>query len=135
MTWNEIILYAIQTLLRLIVVSLIPYVFSVLKEKWNNDEAHKYLDMTEQLIKDAVDQVQQTYVENMKAEKLFDSNAQKEAFQMVKVSVLNMMNERTQEIVFEAVGDFDEYLRNKIEARVYQLHAGKTENVTAEADA
>lgn len=77
--------------------------------------------MFEQLVKDAVSQVQQTYVENMKAEDLFDEKAQIEAFDMVKSTVLNMMNDRMMKIVMEAVGDFDEYLRNKIEAQVFAI--------------
>lgn len=121
MTWNEVIMYIIETMLKLIVVVIVPYLFNQIRIKLQNDVQIKYLGMFEQLVKDAVSQVQQTYVENMKAEDLFDEKAQIEAFDMVKSTVLNMMNDRMMKIVMEAVGDFDEYLRNKIEAQVFAI--------------
>ena len=121
MTWNEVIMYIIETALKLIIVVLIPYLFNLIRVKLQNETQEKYLGMFEQLVKDAVSQVQQTYVENMKAEDLFDEKAQIEAFDMVKSTVLNMMNDRMMQIVMEAVGDFDEYLRNKIEAQVFAI--------------
>ena len=121
MTWNEVIMYIIETVLKLLVVVIIPYLFNMIRVKLQNDTQIKYLGRFEQLVKDAVSQVQQTYVENMKAEDLFDEKAQVEAFDMVKSTVLNMMNDRMMQIVMEAVGDFDEYLRNKIEAQVFAI--------------
>ena len=121
MTWNEVIMYIIETVLKLLVLVIIPYLFNQIRIKLQNDTQIKYLGMFEQLVKDAVSQVQQTYVENMKAEDLFDEKAQIEAFDMVKSTVLNMMNDRMMKIVMEAVGDFDEYLRNKIEAQVFAI--------------
>lgn len=121
MTWNEVIMYIIETVLKLIVVVLIPYLFNMLRVKLKNDTQVKYLGRFEQLIKDAVSLVQQTYVDNMKAENLFDKSAQIEAFDMVKSTVLSMANARMIDIVMEAVGDFDEYLRTKIEADVFAI--------------
>ena len=121
MTWNEVIMYIIETVLKVLILAVVPYLFNQIRIKLQNDVQIKYLGMFEQLVKDAVSQVQQTYVENMKAEDLFDEKAQIEAFDMVKSTVLNMMNDRMMKIVMEAVGDFDEYLRNKIEAQVFAI--------------
>lgn len=134
MGWNEIIMYIIETVLKLIVAVAIPYAFNLIRVKMKNDTQIKYLNKFEKLVGDAVNQVQQTYVENMKAENLFDKNAQEQAFEMVRVNVLNMMNDRMQEIVIDAVGDFDEYMRNLIESEVFKMK--NTNSVTAiEADA
>lgn len=121
MTWNEVIMYIINTVFKLIIMVLIPYGVNLLRVKLQNDMQIKYLNKAEQFVKDAVSQVQQTYVENMKAEDLFDKAAQKEAFDMVKANVMSMMNERMMDIVVEAVGDFDEWIRNKIEAQVFAI--------------
>ena len=121
MGWNEILMYIIETVLKLIVAVAIPYAFNLIRIKMKNDMQIKYLNKFEQLVGDAVNQVQQTYVENMKAENLFDKNAQEQAFEMVRVNVLNMMNDRMQEIVIDAVGDFDEYIRNLIESEVFKM--------------
>lgn len=121
MTWNEVIMYIIETVFKLLIVAVIPYLASLVRKNLKNDMQVKYLDRFEQLVKDAVAQVQQTYVENMKAEDLFDEKAQLEAFDMVKSNVISMMNSRMMDVVMEAVGDFDEYIRNLIEAQVYAL--------------
>ena len=137
MGWNEILMFIIETALKLVVAVAIPYAFNLIRIKLKNDTEIKYLNMVENMIKDAVNNVQQTYVENMKAEKMFDKEAQLEAFGMVKANVVNMMNDRMQEIVINAVGDFDEYLTNKIEAEVFRMKNESTvkkldsENVAA----
>ena len=134
MGWNEILMYIIETILKLIVAVAIPYAFNLIRVKLKNDTQIKYLNKFEKLVGDAVNQVQQTYVENMKAEDLFDEHAQKQAFEMVKINVMNMMNDRMQEIVIDAVGDFDAYIRNLIESEVFKIK--NTNTVPAiEADA
>ena len=120
-TWNDVIMNIINMLFKLLIMAVIPYLATLVRAKTKNDIQKKYLDLAEQFIKDAVDQVQQTYVSNMKAENLFDEKAQKEAFDMVKNNVLSMMNSRMMDIVMEAVGDFDEFIRNKIEAEVLAI--------------
>lgn len=138
MSWNEILLYIIETILKLVVVAAIPYAFNLIRVKLKNDKEIKYLNRFEKLVKDAVNNVQQTYVGEMKAEKLFDKEAQVEALARVKANVLNMMNSEMQEIVFDAVGDFDEYIRNLIESNVLEMkkeNEGNNVDATAEADA
>lgn len=119
MTWNEVLMNIINVVFKLVITAAIPYLFSLAKAKVHGDIQNKYLDRAEQLVREAVNQVQQTYVENMKAEDLFDEKAQLEALDMVKSNVLSMMNSKMMEIVMEAVGDFDEWVRNIIESQVY----------------
>jgi predicted solute-binding protein len=118
MGWNEILMYIIETVLKLVVAVAIPYGFNILRKKLQNDTQIKYLGKFEQLVADAVNQVQQTYVANLKAQDMFDREAQMEALAKVKTTVINMMNDRMQEIVIDAVGDFDTYMRNLIESEV-----------------
>ena len=133
MGWNEILMYIIETILKLVVAVAIPYAFNLIRIKITNDTQIKYLNKFEQLVKDAVNQVQQTYVENMKAENLFDKHAQEQAFQMVKINVINMMNDRMQEIVVDAVGDFDAYIRNMIESEVFKINNKTVPAIEADA--
>ena len=138
MGWNDILMYIINVALKLLVVAIIPYLFNLARVKMKNDTEVKYLNRFEKMVEDAVNEVQQTYVENMKAVDLFNSDAQINAFNMVKTNVANMMNDEMQAIVYDAVGDFDEYIRSKIEARVYKMKQegmfGIVESAT-EADA
>ena len=125
MGWNEILMYIIETILKLVVAVAIPYGFNILRKKLQNDTQIKYLGKFEQLVADAVNQVQQTYVANLKAQDMFDKEAQLEALAKVKAIVLNTMNDRMQEIVIDAVGDFDTYMRSLIESEVFKI---KTNN-------
>jgi hypothetical protein len=133
MGWNEILLFVIETILKLIVAVAIPYGFNLLRVKLKNDMQIKYLNKFEKLVSDAVTQVQQTYVDNLKAEDMFDEQAQAEAIAMVKANVINMMNERMQEIVIDAVGDFDDYMRNLIEADVFKIKNKAVPAIDADA--
>lgn len=131
--WNEVLMYFIEVVLKLIISAVIPYLFVQIGKNFKSDAAKKYLDMFEKLVADAVAQVQQTYVENMKAEDLFDKDAQEKAFEMVKENVLKMMNSRMQTIVTDAVGDFDEYIRNLIESQVYKMKEGSKKELPGSA--
>ena len=119
MTWNEVLMYIINTVFKIIITVAIPYAFNLVTTKIKGDIQKKYLQMFEDMIRNAVQNVQQTYVANMKAENLFDEEAQETAFKMVKDSVLNMMNDEMKDIVMEAVGDFETFIDSKIEAEVY----------------
>lgn len=125
MGWNEILMYIIETILKLVVAVAIPYGFNILRKKLQNDTQIKYLGKFEKLVTDAVNEVQQTYVSNLKAQDMFDKEAQLEALAKVKAIVLNTMNDRMQEIVIDAVGDFDTYMRSLIESEVFKI---KTNN-------
>jgi len=124
MSWNEVIMYIINTLFKIIISVAIPYGFNLIRQKMKNDVQKKYLNMFEKMVRDAVDRVQQTYVKNLKAEDMFNEDAQKHAFEMVKNDVLNMMNAEMKDVVMEAVGDFETYMTNLIESQVYNSKLG-----------
>ena len=119
MTWNEVLMSIIETLFRIIIIAGVPYLFAMLRNVVKKDYQIKYLNMLEEMIHQAVAEVQQTYVENLKAADLFNADAQRNALNMAKDAVLKMMNDKTKKIVMEAVGDFDSYLTTKIEAAVH----------------
>ena len=119
LNWNSVLMYVIETAFKIIVTFGIPYLFAILRAKFKVDKQNKYMNMFEQLVRDAVSQVQQTYVDNMKEENLFDKAAQLRAFNTAKDIVIALTNEKMKKIVVETVGDFEAYLNNKIEAEVY----------------
>lgn len=121
MSWNEILLDIINTILRIIITIGIPYVFGLIRARVKADIQVKYLGKFEELVVSAVTQVQQTYVSEMRKAGTFDKVAQATAFCKARDAVLTMMNEKTKEIVTEAVGDFEAYLKNKIEEAVYDV--------------
>ena len=132
MNWNEILLNIIDKLLELVIALGIPYAFSLIRAKVKSDIQIKYLNKVQAFVVDAVAQVQQTYVSEMRKAGTFDKVAQATAFCKAREAVFAMMNERTKEIVTEAVGDIEVYIKNAIEARVYDVKNFEANGVIVE---
>ena len=133
LTWNDVVLNIINTAFRIVVTIAIPWGFSLLRAKLKNDTQIRYLNKLEEIIRDAVAQVQQTYVDNLKADGVFDVEAQTNAFNMAKDAVMKMVSDRMKEVVTEVVGDFEEYLNNKIEAEVHYEKQGFSQLIAEDA--
>lgn len=79
---------------------------------------NKYMAMLTQTISDCVIATNQTYVESLKQQNRFDSEAQKEAFNLTKDAVLEILSEDAKLYLSTAVGDLNTYITKKIEAEV-----------------
>lgn len=104
---------------------LTGYLVSFLKAKGNQiaDNADsvlaaKYIKMLTETICTCVIATNQTYVEALKKEGKFDTEAQKKAFQMTYDSVMNILSEEAKEYLKNIYGDLDTFLTNAIEAQV-----------------
>ena len=89
-----------------------------LKIKTENEVLDKYIDMLTDTITSCVIATNQTYVDSLKKEGSFDAEAQKKAFTMTYKAVLDILTEDAKKYLTEAIGDFDTYLKQKIEAEV-----------------
>ena len=125
MNWLEFGNWAFQTLvpiaLMLGAVSLIVFVSvkkKEIKEKTDNETAHKYLDMLESTITDAVLATTQTYVEALKNKNAFDEEAQKTAFKMSYDAVMKVLTDDAKIYLQTLVGDLQAHITTKIEAKV-----------------
>ena len=89
-----------------------------LKNKTKNEKEQKYIERIGGIINACVLTTNQTYVESLKREGKFDSEAQKQAFEDTKNAVLGMLNVELQDFITEVFGDVNEYLTTAIEASV-----------------
>ena len=121
MTWNEVLLNLVNTLFRIMITVGIPYLFSIISKRIKVDIQLKYLNKFEETVISAVTQVQQTYVDEIRKAGSFDKVAQATAFCKARDAVLKMLDEKTKEIVTEAVGDFEAYMKSKIEESVHNM--------------
>ena len=119
--WMDVIIQVVEILLGLVVTVGIPYLFSIIKKKTNNDTTEKYLNLAESYLKDAVKMTNQTFVNYLKETKNFDEDAQREAFEMAKQAWIAMLSDEAKVIILNAVGDIDNYLNTKIESMVYEV--------------
>ena len=91
------------------------------KVKIKNEKAQATIGLVTDMIVAAVETTTSTYVKNLKAQELFDANAQKEAFNMTFEAVKKQLTEDSKKIIAETYGDVEAYLTNKIEQFVEQL--------------
>lgn len=87
-------------------------------KKTNDEMTKKYVDMLAKTITDCVVATNQTYVDNMKNQNCFDAEAQRHAFQMTYMAVLNLITDEARVYLDAFYGDLNGYITNKIEAEV-----------------
>jgi len=83
-----------------------------------DETLEKYITMLSDLITDCVIATNQTYVEALKGQKLFDEEAQKQALELTYQAVMGLLSETAVDILGEAFTDLEGYIRYKIEAEV-----------------
>ena len=114
----ELIVYPVLSIGGIYLTFLISVKIKELKQKTNDDNARKYLDMLNATISTVVLSTTQTYVDALKKEGKFDIDAQKYAFQMTYDNVMKIMTSEAQMYIETLVGDLETYVTNRIEAEV-----------------
>ena len=108
-------------LLGVLTAYLVAFIKNKTKElavKADNDLAEKYITMLGETISACVIATNQTYVENLKKDQIFDEEAQKEAFQKTYDAVMAVLTEDAKEYLASIYGDLNTFIINKIEAEV-----------------
>ena len=91
-----------------------------LASQTEDERKQKYLWMLEETISSAVIAVNQTYVDSLKQQGKFDTEAQAKAFTMVYNQILLLIGEEGKKYLSEITGDMASYLTMAIEAAVNQ---------------
>ena len=118
MTWMDVLIQVIEILFSLVLTVGIPCITGIFIRKTNNEKLKEIILRLEGQVSVAVRATTQTFVEQMKKDGRFDEEAQKEAFNMTKNSLLNMISEDMKIQIIKLVGDFDVYIKNLIESEV-----------------
>ena len=117
-TWMDVLIQAIEVLVGLVISVGIPFLFALIKSKVKHSKVQEYLERAETYLTSAVAMVNQTFVEQLKKDGCFDTDMQKQAFQMAMDSWLEMMSDEMKAVIMEEVGDFETYIKTQIEAKV-----------------
>jgi hypothetical protein len=89
-----------------------------IQQKVDNDTADKYIAMVTKTISECVIATNQTYVEALKKQNAFTSEAQKEAFKLTYDAVMAVLTNEAKEYLTAIYGDLTAYITAKIEAEV-----------------
>lgn len=114
----EICLFPLLGILTAFLIIFISKKAQEIKIKVDNDLYNKYIDMLQQTIINCVVATNQTYVDALKAEGKFDSEAQKIAFQKTYDAVMAILSDDAKTYLNEAIGDLQTYIINQIETEV-----------------
>ena len=114
----EICIIPILGVLTTFLISWINYKKEALKQQTNSETIRKYIDMLDSTITDCVIAMNQTYVNSLKLQGKFDTEAQKKAFTDVYNKVIAILGQDAIEYLNSAIGDLNEYITSKIEKEV-----------------
>lgn len=118
---GDIFEVCIVPLLAVLTGYLVKYIKAKSKQITDASEnalVDKYVAMLADTITACVIATNQTYVEAMKKQNLFDSDAQKAAFQMTYDSVMSVLTDEAKNYLTSVYGDLNAYIQQKIEAEV-----------------
>lgn len=118
MDWEDLLIYIIKAVCGLVISVGIPLLFTVIRKKVKDEKLERIINRVENIVKQTVILINQTYVDALKEEGLFDKEAQKAAFEMCKEKVLAMLNDEAIVAIAETFGDYEEWIRTLIEAYV-----------------
>lgn len=89
-----------------------------LQAKIKDEKLKNLISVAENIVNQAVTAVTQTYVDGLKADGVFDKDAQKNAFEKSKTYIYSLMTEETKKAIMENYGTLDTWVVTKIEESI-----------------
>lgn len=89
-----------------------------IEEKIKDEKAKRMLEIAENVVSQAVATVSQTYVDGLKKDGIFDTDAQKEAFEMSKDKIYMLLTTDALQAVKDNYGNVEEWINTKIEETI-----------------
>lgn len=114
----ELVVYPILGVIGTYLTYLIQLKIKEVKQKADNEKADKYFNMLENTISTVVMATSQTYVDSLKAQGNFNTEAQKVALKLTYDTVVGLLTDEAQEYLATCVADLETYIINKIEANI-----------------
>lgn len=122
----------VKDILYILITTAVPvlttYLCKFLYTKWTegkakieNEKISNTLDNVVNMVLDAVEATNQTFVDELKKKGEFTETSALEAFNVTKERVLDMLSDDAAAIIIQVYGDLDIYIDTLIEATVRQL--------------
>lgn len=99
-------------------IALIRQQTAKIEEKVKDDKVKRLLEIAENVVSQSVATVSQTYVDGLKKDSIFDTDAQKEAFKMSKDKIYKLLTTDTLQAIQNNYGDVNEWIVTKIEETI-----------------
>ena len=118
MTWNDVLIEAVNIVFKVITMLVLPYLASQLAKQIENNRVKGLIAKGEAFVKKSVDMVQQTFVEQLKKDGKFDAEAQQVAFKMAFDNWMKIASEDVKLALMDEVDDLNVWLDTMIEAQI-----------------
>lgn len=92
-----------------------------LNSKIKDQKLARWSTAIAQIIFNAVQSIQQTFVDEMKKAGKFDAEAAKQAKEKCLAIIKSQLTDELRKYITDNFGDMEEWLMNQIEATIYQL--------------
>ena len=89
-----------------------------IQERINDDKIKRMIEIADGIVEQAVTTVSQTYVDGLKADGAFTRDKQAIAFEKSKETIYKLMTTDVKDAIKENYGDFDEWIKTKIEESI-----------------
>lgn len=99
-------------------IALIRQQTAKIEDKIKDDRVKRLIEIAEGVVSQAVTSVTQTYVDGLKKDGIFDTDAQKEAFEMSKDKIYMLLTTDTLQAVKDNYGNVEEWINTKIEETI-----------------
>ena len=102
-------------------VALIKKKTQEISEKTSNALLQKYTNILSQVIIDCVVATKQTYVDELKDNRAFDAEAQKEAFNKCLSKIKSQLSSTLVQFITDNFGNLDNYIGSLIESTIFNI--------------
>lgn len=136
MDWIALLNEVFHAIIKVVVPILAYYVINFIRAKYlevtarlGNDAFYETREEILDLIISVVNSTSQTYVDNLKKDGVFTAEAQAEAFNITKNTILSLIDEESKELLATFYTDVDSWLNIQIESAVRQSKVSFIEEV------
>lgn len=116
--WNDVLIWFLGLVGTIATGILIPYITSLLKSKTDNANLQYVIDELSKTVSTSVDYINQTFVNQLKADGKFDAEKQKEALELAATTVVNNLTEKTIKVLGKDGIDIESLIIKYIEAEI-----------------
>lgn len=116
--WNNVLMWALGLVGTIVTSILIPYITNLLKSKTDNVNLEYVINELSQTVTTSINHINQTFVNQLKADGKFDAKNQSKALQMAVTESVNNLTKKTVNILGKNGIDVEKLIISYIESEI-----------------
>lgn len=116
--WNNVLMWALGLIGTIVTGILVPYITNLLKSKTDNVNLEYVINELSQTVTTSINHINQTFVNQLKADGKFDAENQSKALQMAVTESVNNLTKKTVNILGKNGIDVEKLIVSYIESEI-----------------